>query len=331
MQRRDNHRPFPARAVATAVIAGVAILLAATPWISGWIAALDQLAPAWPLAPVLAIGALVLARGRGPAAIGAIGALALCIPTILVQPVPNSAPQAGLRLRVVTHNVWTRNVDPVGTAAVLAGSGADILLLQETAGQFASALPMLARSFPYTSRCQRRRCAVTILSRYPIEQVGHRSPDRLWRRIDPGVMLEVHVRLPGDAGTIAVVTVHLARGQPPGADLNQRTALAQALRRADGESLILAGDFNLVPWSARMRALEESLDPLVRGTATLSWPARVGERSSSLPLVSIDHVFAGTGWAVAGVYRLSRTGSDHYPIAVDLIWQGRGAMVTTGR
>lgn len=168
-----------------------------------------------------------------------------------------------------------------------------------------------------------------ILSRYPIERVGHRSPARLWAQIRPGMMTDVRIRLPGSAMVIPVATVHLARGQLPGPDQRQRDRLATAMRQGDGDALILAGDFNLVPWSARMGVLDGQLEPLVRATAISSWPARVGEQPFPMPFVPIDHLYAGPGWAVAAVQRLERTGSDHYPIAVDLIWQGRKAMITT--
>lgn len=318
---------MPAARTGAAMIGALAALaLAATPWAGAWLTAVDRLAPAWPLAPVLAVAVLVLARGRGAAAIGSVAALVLCVPTILAQPAPAATPQAGFRLRVVTHNVWVHNADPAGTAAVLVGSGADILLLQETNGRFAAMLPRLLRSFPYATRCP-RRCPLMILSRYPIERVGRRDPGRLWAWIDPGMMTDVRIRLPGDAGTVPVATVHLARGQSPAADLRQRAGLAQAMRRADGAALILAGDFNLVPWSSRLRALDASLAPLSRATAVFSWPARISG-PVPLPIVPIDHLYAGPGWQLATLKRLERTGSDHYPIAVDLIWQGREAMVT---
>ncbi|WP_159873968.1 endonuclease/exonuclease/phosphatase family protein [Novosphingobium sp. 9U] len=278
----------------------------------------------------LTIGALVLSRARGAGAVTASIALGLCTLTVLAQPRSAANPREGIRLRVVTHNVWTDNVDASGTAAVLERSGADILFLQETEGQFASVLPVLARTFPYSSGCK-HRCALIILSRFPIESTKLRRTDRPWRRIDPGMMLDARIRLPGSVGIIPVVTVHLARGQARGADLRQRAELAQALKRADGNASILAGDFNLVPWSARMRMLDAALAPLARATAAFSWPARFEKRDVPFPLVPIDHVYAGSGWALESVRRLERTGSDHYPIAVDLIWQGQNAMVTSAR
>jgi endonuclease/exonuclease/phosphatase (EEP) superfamily protein YafD len=328
VHQSGGHRLSKLRSVVATIFTIAALLLASAPWTGAWIEAADQLTPAWPLVPILAITVLVLARARSVTTIGALVASALWTLVFLAQPVPAAAPQAGVQLRVVTHNVWTDNVDPKATADVLVGSGADILLLQETNGRFASALPMLARAFPYSSPCP-RRCPLIILSRYPIEPVKRGSPDRLWRQIAPGMMADVRIRLPGRAGVVSVATVHLARGQASAADLRQRVAMFQAMQRADGNALILAGDFNLVPWSARMRSLDQALAPVMRATSTYSWPAHVNGLRFPLPLVPIDHVYVGSGWALSAVHRLERTGSDHYPIAVDLIWQGQNTMITT--
>lgn len=316
-----------ARGVIAVVVAVAALVVAALPWLGIYLPAADRLlAPAWPLVPILVTGALVMARGRGYAAIVALAALGVCVPTLLAQPRPAMRPQAGFPLRVVTHNVSINNVDPVRTAAVLEGSRADILLLQETEGRFASALPMLARTFPYASRCN-HRCALTILSRYPIEPIRRHSPDRLWKQINPGMMLDVRIRLPGNAGIVPVASVHLARGQTTAADLRQRAGLTDAMRQAKGYGTIMGGDFNMVPWSARMHSLDRTLAPLARVTSSFSWPARFWKRSAPLPLVPIDHVYTGSGWTLSGVRRLERTGSDHYPISVDLIWHGSNAMI----
>lgn len=258
----------------------------------------------------------------------AIAALALCIPTLLAVPQPAVGAQAGVRLRVVTHNVWTSNVDPEGTARLLASSGADLILLQEVDGDFAPVLRSLQRIYPYATTC-RPRCALAILSRYPIEEQRYRFLDGVGQQTGPG-MVRTQIRLPHGIG-VPIATVHLPRGRSLAADRQQRAGLAEAVRDLDKRGMILAGDFNLVPWSARLRWLDEALQPMRRTTAAMSYPARVGGHAFAMPLVPIDHVYAGANWAFDGAERLARSGSDHYPIAVDLIWQGPNAMVTNAR
>lgn len=326
---RSWRSPF---AMAALVLAMASLILAASPWLGARVVAIDWLSPAWPLAPILALAALAATRPRSIAAALALTALALCIPVLLAIPRPDagtSSSQDGtVRLRVVTHNVWVANGDPAGTAATLAASGADLILLQEVDERFAGTLPLLRRLYPYANPCK-PSCSLAILSRYPIERVryGFRRPDG--RPIGPG-LIQTRVHLPNGV-VFPVATIHLARGRAPEQDKRQRVTLAAGVRTVDTRSLILAGDFNLVPWSARLKWLDEAMAPLRRLTATPSWPARVSDYRSPLALVPIDHVYAGPDWALAAVHRLDRTGSDHYPIAVDLIWHGPRPMISDSR
>jgi endonuclease/exonuclease/phosphatase (EEP) superfamily protein YafD len=313
------------------VLAAASLVLASSPWLGAWVPAIDALSPAWPLSPMLALAALASARLRGIASIVALAALGLCVPTLLAIPRPNGATTVqadAVRLRVVTHNVWAANDDPAGTAAALLASGADLLLLQEVDQKFAGALPLLRRSYPFYNPCS-QSCSLAILSRYPLDRVkyGFRLSDG--RPIGPG-LIQTRVHLPNGA-VFPVATIHLPRGRPLEQDRRQRVSLAAAVRTVDTRSLILAGDFNLVPWSSRLRWLDTAMMPLRRVTSAPSWPARVGDHSFPLPLVPIDHLYAGPDWALAAVHRLDRTGSDHYPIAVDLIWHGPTPMISEAR
>lgn len=304
-------------------MAATALILASTPWTGERVAALDGLAPAWPVAPMLALAALAMARARGPAVI-ALAAIVLCGVVVLDQPRPDGGRESGLRLRVVTHNVWVENVDPAGTVASLIGSGADLLLLQETDGRFNRMLPALRARFPYGSPC-RGRCSLAILSRYPLDRVRYRFRDRAGRPFGPG-LVQTRVHLPNGA-IVPVATIHLSRNQPRDIDRRRRVALADAVQRTGTAAMILAGDLNLVPWSARLRSLDRALLPMHRTTAAFSYPARWRGRDVPFPLVPIDHLYVGPAWTVASTQQLPRTGSDHYPIAVDLIWRGAGTMV----
>jgi vancomycin resistance protein VanJ len=314
------------------VLAAASLILASSPWIGAWIPAIDILSPAWPLSAILALAALAAARPRSIATMVALAALGLCVPTLLAIPRPNEGtpPVNGdaMRLRVVTHNVWAANGDPAGTAVALVASGADLLLLQEVDQKFAGALPLLRRFYPFYNPCD-QYCSLAILSRYPLDRVryGFRLPDG--GPIGPG-LIQTRVHLPNGA-VFPVATIHLPRGRPYEQDRRQRVTLAAAVRTVDTRSLIIAGDFNLVPWSARLKWLDAAMMPLRRVTATPSWPARALDHWFPLPLVPIDHLYAGPDWALLAVHRLDRTGSDHYPIAVDLIWHGPKRMVSEPR
>ena len=75
------------------------------------------------------------------------------------------------------------------------------------------------------------------------------------------------------------------------------------------------------PWSFTLKRLDRGLGIERRTHALASWPA--GEFSgyrlhSPMPLVPIDHVYAGRDWRTVSVKRGPKLGSDHYPVVVTL-------------
>ena len=84
---------------------------------------------------------------------------------------------------------------------------------------------------------------------------------------------------------------------------------------------IVAGDFNVTPWSFALRRQDRALD-LVRRTVLMpSWPAgRLSHNRvpAPFPYLPIDHIYAGRGWETVSVERGPRLGSDHYPVVVRL-------------
>jgi endonuclease/exonuclease/phosphatase (EEP) superfamily protein YafD len=81
----------------------------------------------------------------------------------------------------------------------------------------------------------------------------------------------------------------------------------------DVSRLILAGDFNITPWSRGMRRQDKLLAPLRRWTvAWFTWPARAAGFAWPLPLLPIDHVYAGPAWGSVRLRRVRIPGSDHF-------------------
>ncbi|WP_076072077.1 endonuclease/exonuclease/phosphatase family protein [Sphingomonas montana] len=296
-----------------------ALTIALGPWIGVAVPSLDRLAVALPAAPLLAIAALLCRR---TVKLVLIAGAALCVSGVpLVREawpatVGDEAPAGSARLVVVSHNVADANVDPARTSRSLIATDADILLLQEVDGRFRPELQRLRRRFPFGSDC-RKRCSVAILSRLPMGRVRYRFRDAANRPVGPPLVQGV-VTIAGRRVTI--VSIHLTRGSDAATRAGQRAALADAVRGVPDPALILGGDFNLVPYQASFRRLGDDLQPLVRADRGLfTFPARWDTRPVPWPLVDIDHVFAGPAWIVAAARRLPKTGSDHYPIRVDLV------------
>jgi endonuclease/exonuclease/phosphatase (EEP) superfamily protein YafD len=97
--------------------------------------------------------------------------------------------------------------------------------------------------------------------------------------------------------------------------------LAGLLDRYPHDRLIVAGDFNLTPWSFALRRIDRRFGLERRDRAVPTWPSQrpLGRALVPLPaILPIDHVYAGAGWRTVAVRRGPRLGSDHYPLVVDL-------------
>jgi len=87
------------------------------------------------------------------------------------------------------------------------------------------------------------------------------------------------------------------------------------------DRLIIVGDFNSTPWSFGRRRDDARLGVLRRTRNLFSWPAeRVSHNKlpAPFPVLPIDHIYAGRGWATVSVRRGPRLGSDHYPVVAVL-------------
>ncbi|MCO5731706.1 endonuclease/exonuclease/phosphatase family protein [Rhizobium sp. SSA_523] len=87
---------------------------------------------------------------------------------------------------------------------------------------------------------------------------------------------------------------------------------------AEGQPLVLIGDFNSIPSSAPYRSMVSRLDDARRQTGRLPFPTF----PSRWPLLRLDHVFVGAGpkivEALAISTPLTRKASDHLPLLVTI-------------
>lgn len=114
---------------------------------------------------------------------------------------------------------------------------------------------------------------------------------------------------------VALATTHFSHPYRGDAQRRERQALAASVHGLDARRLILAGDFNTAAWSPGMRRQDDLLAPLRRWSiAWLTWPARLlaARLTWPLPLLPIDHVYAGPDWGAARLRRVRVPGSDHF-------------------
>ncbi|MCF6521887.1 endonuclease/exonuclease/phosphatase family protein [Streptomyces sp. JJ36] len=219
---------------------------------------------------------------------------------------------AGGDLTVVTHNVDAANPDPRGAARQLAGSGADVLALQEIAG---ARVPLyeqeLADAYPYHTV----QGTVGLWSRHPLRDTAPVDIGMGWKRA-----LRSTVEAP--QGDVAVYAAHLPSvrvefrsGFTAGRRDDAARMLGRTIAADPADRVVLLGDLNgtmndraLAPVTAQMRSTQGAAG----AGMGFSWPA-------GFPMARIDQIMV-KGLEPVSSWTLGGTGSDHLPVAatVDL-------------
>ncbi|MET0374053.1 MAG: endonuclease/exonuclease/phosphatase family protein [Rhizorhabdus sp.] len=224
-------------------------------------------------------------------------------------------PAVGPVVRLVQFNAYKGNREPEAAARWLLRQQADILVLEEV--PVGSPLrEALAGRYPHVVGClARARCSTLIFSRRRPLATGSLSG------VDPEnrrSLSAAWATFAGPAGRYSVVAVHLSRPWPWGVAYDEIGIVARFLDSMDRRTAIVAGDFNRAPWSQALSDVDRRLG-LPRATRALAtWPVRAGGLRL-LPLLPIDHVYAGRDWAIRDVRRgPASLGSDHLPVVVTL-------------
>jgi endonuclease/exonuclease/phosphatase (EEP) superfamily protein YafD len=276
---------------------------------------LTHFAPIWFAGALLAaIAALVALRGLSRwiiLAMGIVGVLAsgsLMAPEFTRSTGPHAGAEAPGQLKVIQFNVWSHNLDPGATVDWIVGQHPDIVILEETTPDFRR---LVEARTGWRSAC--RDCEVMIYSHLPMARgyVGGGKP------VGPLAHAVFH-----DAqGAFDVVGVHDAWPTDGADQQRQEARLARVLSELPRERTIATGDFNSTPWSFARRNWDQAFAIPRRDRAVFSWPAgRITQREikTPFPLLPIDHVYAGPGWATVSVTRGPKLGSDHYPVVAIL-------------
>lgn len=234
-------------------------------------------------------------------------------------------PSGGTPIRVVTVNVEWSNHTPEKALRFIRDSRADVVLIQEAEPRWHGLIETLRSVYPNIAPADWRREPQNILlSKRPIAASEVKIVDRVFPRFsylvaDVGIGLQ----------SVRIVAVHPP--YPLSARLTalqdrQLIAYAREAQIYPGPVLV-AGDFNLTPWSPRFRQLLRD-GGLRTADHGLDWPVTFPARSrfqalTSLPAgIAIDHVLVSRHFQVVRVARGSTIGSDHFPVTVDLSLQG---------
>lgn len=289
-----------------------------------WVPALDPINAFDPILLPLALLCCIMLAVSGPLwspplllAIVCAGLSGERIAYELRRPIPQAPALRGREITIVTYNVFRGNQSPGDTLALLMNSGADVILLQEASGKMRPVMDRLRTAYPYGPDCTSRPCDYVLFSRYPLSRQRYRFRDAQGRQTGPG-LVQARLTMPGMA-PFTLATLHLSRPEIATTGEEGKStgigALAQAARRTGDPRLIVAGDFNMVPWSFQMKRLDAMMEPMTRATRAAPTYPGMGLVPRFMP---IDHVYAGPGWLVRDVAVLPASGSDHRAVRVVL-------------
>jgi endonuclease/exonuclease/phosphatase (EEP) superfamily protein YafD len=271
------------------------------------------------------LAAVALALGRRGAGIAAV---CLIVPQLWAVAAPPRTPvaekvAAESGLRVMSVNVLWSNPRAGDVAATIEREAPDIVSLQEITPAWHAMIDRLRARFPHVAPADWRDgpTDTVLLSRFPIRDSRVVVPPDQHRGF---AHVEATIALPGGR-SIHVLGVHAPL--PYGA---RYTATRQAhldyyarLAAATDMPLLIAGDFNITPYSPRFRALlrEGGLRYVHLGwTWPRSWPSESrGNYQRFIRGFPIDHIVTSRHFAVAGARALADVGSDHYPVIADLV------------
>ncbi|MFF4343742.1 endonuclease/exonuclease/phosphatase family protein [Kitasatospora sp. NPDC001540] len=259
---------------------------------------------------VLGVAVLLLLAAVRRSALAAVSVLLPALVwTVLFAPALLDKRTGGGNLVVVSHNVNEDNPDPYRTARALAGSGADVVAVEELAsGAQEIYRHDLAVAYPYSQV----RGGVGLWSKYPLQDV---EPVEImpWTRA-----LRATVLTP--QGPVALYAAHLAsvRVRPDAGfttgDRNEAAAkLAAAVQSEPLPRVVVLGDFNGSFDDSALRTLTGPLRSAQQEAGAgfgFTWPA-------SFPVVRIDQILV-KGITPRSAWTLPSSGSDHLPVAASL-------------
>jgi endonuclease/exonuclease/phosphatase (EEP) superfamily protein YafD len=287
-----------------------------------WCPALDIVNNGLPF--LLAGSVLLLALSASTRSVGLIAAsIALFAVNLWIgiaamqDAAPQAAPGSERFLRVVTFNLWGGNERMDEVAKFLAKTDADVVVLQEVTRAHGATLRQALR--PLYSHAA-GDAGLVILSKHPILAEGrHDRPG-----FPPWISLMLRwVRIDVKGTSVEVAGVHLARPFYPELQEEDIEALIEFAASRGEIPLIVAGDFNMSPWTEKLGRLIHITKLRRYNDFHLTWPMRRGDLPL-LPLVAIDNVLASSHFAKIAVEAGPPLGSDHRLVVADLALAGPG-------
>ncbi|AZO75735.1 MULTISPECIES: endonuclease/exonuclease/phosphatase family protein [unclassified Mesorhizobium] len=226
-------------------------------------------------------------------------------------------PADGIVYSLLQMNLRFDNRTPKKVLSLIGRTNPDVITLDEVSGMWARELGYITSAYPYRILCPYPNgiFGVALLSRRPFAAgtAPHCEPR--------GAMATGTIDFGGTG--VDVAAIHLSWPWPR-EQYWQIGELAEPLA-ALGETAIMAGDCNAVPWSAAVRRVASLGRLTVMPSAGPTWIHRklpdFLRRFAGLP---IDQVFSKGGVTILSSRRLEDDGSDHLPVLVEFSLQPDG-------
>ncbi|MBT2445089.1 endonuclease/exonuclease/phosphatase family protein [Streptomyces sp. ISL-36] len=214
---------------------------------------------------------------------------------------------AGGDLTVATHNVNADNPDPEGTARQIAGSGADVVALEELKGEM---VPVYERGLADTYRYHSVQGTVGLWSKYPLSDTRPVDIQMGWTRAMRSTVATPQGKVAVYVAHLPSVRVKLHAGFTANQRDNSADALGEAIAHDPHERIVLLGDLNGTMNDRSLKAVTSQLRSTQGASGDgfgFSWPA-------SFPMARIDQIMV-KGVEPVSSWTLPETNSDHLPIA----------------
>jgi endonuclease/exonuclease/phosphatase (EEP) superfamily protein YafD len=232
----------------------------------------------------------------------------------LPQLAPTAAATPGAApLKVLTVNVSFRQFSARRFREIVAEAAPDVLLVVEFTPHAEEVLAEFDKLFPQKLKAPAEGpYGIAIWSRFPLEH-AYTFP------LGTVPAIDALVRTP--AGAFTLLGVHLSAPTLPrrAEQRNEELDLLAQRRAALAGPVIIAGDFNVTPYSpyySDWLTATRLTDSRYRRTLSTSWPA-------VLPIlgIPIDHVAVSDDFDILAHRRLPAFGSDHWGIMAELALQ----------
>lgn len=218
-----------------------------------------------------------------------------------------------INLRLTLANIEAGNQDRESLIKSINSANPDILVLQEVTEGWWRKIQHLDTTYPYIKSLPRSGgSGLAIFSRFPIEQADVLQLDS---STHPAIFCKINL----DGTILSLLTIHppIPIGKNKFANRNQQFAESASIMKSAQNPKVMIGDFNSTMWSPYFTDLIENsgLYDVRKGRGIYpSWHSFL-PRSMQIP---IDHCLIGDGIEVNNLGLGDYTGSDHFPLIVDL-------------